>query len=87
MGPAYNTAQYALLLFANLILIVCTLLFHYSFHGSLVETFFLASVIITSLFCLITSVIFWINPNIFNRKSVEELIIFLTELNNIGMQF
>jgi hypothetical protein len=37
-------------------------LFHFSFHGSLVETFFLALMLILSVFCLLTSIIFWINP-------------------------
>ena len=33
MAYQYNTAQYVLLLFANSLLVVSTLLFHYSFHG------------------------------------------------------
>lgn len=58
----YNTAQFVLIILCNAIILIATLLFHYSFHGSLVETFFLALMLIISVFCLMTSVIFWINP-------------------------
>ena len=63
MVVSANNAQYALLILATCLLITSTLMFHYSFNGSMVETFFLVSVLITSLFGIIANVFFWINPH------------------------
>jgi hypothetical protein len=58
---SYNHAQFALGMLAFVALLISTLLLHYSFFGSLVETLVMVFVVLVAAFAEITALVFWIN--------------------------
>ncbi|RNA26908.1 hypothetical protein BpHYR1_023704 [Brachionus plicatilis] len=80
LDGAWNTVQYTLVILNFVVLVVATLLFHFSFYGTVPETFFLVLTLVLSLVLIVVSLIFWINPTLSSDSTTVPLVIICCEL-------
>ncbi|CAF0949046.1 unnamed protein product [Brachionus calyciflorus] len=80
LDGAWNTVQYTLIILNLLVLVISSFLFHFSFYGTVPETFFLILTLVLSLVLIVASLIFWINPTLSSDSSMVAIIIVCCEL-------